>query len=102
MAKIWILITLTDVFLFSASLCLKKLAQKDMVDSKKKNEVTKIIQLLDHYKTSKSPDFSVEFRPSLKKAANGEFGPIRIWPDNLWTEMKKIQVIKKLLHKTNS
>ena len=51
----------------------------------------KLVKLLEHYKHSRKPDFTIDFRPSLKKMPNGEWGPNpnRLWPEDLWTGIKK-------------
>ena len=51
----------------------------------------KFVTLLDHYKNYRKKDFSIDFRPSLKKMPNGEWGPnpSRLWPEDLWTGIKK-------------
>ena len=41
-------------------------------EKKKKNYVNKVEHLLKYYSTSKDVDFTVDFRPLLKKQNNGE------------------------------
>ena len=54
----------------------------------------KYVTLLEHYKTTRGADFSVDFRPCQERKVSGHLGQPtnRIWPEDLWTGMKKIQV----------
>ena len=63
-------------------------------DDLKKNKEIQYSTLLDHYKATRANEFSLEFRPSLKKSENQIWGPnpTRLWPEDLWTGMKRIQV----------
>lgn len=74
-------------------------------DVKKSAKDYKIVKLLEHYKDSRNVDFSVEFRPSIyKKAASTEWGPNpgRLWPEELWTDIKKVQVPLKISYCTQN
>ena len=71
--------------------------EDDIINKKmEKIEDYNLIQVLDHYSRSRDAYFSVEFRPSIKKLPNGEYwnsNPNRLWPEDSWTGIKRIEVI---------